>query len=140
MPLDNEAIPPGVKEVQPIDKSTLIELLPGEKPMTMVEFGYRRESDKPGHSGYHYFLLAGTKQTHEDGKQKGRLLFLRPNREANGLIKVDIPITRNYDFPVRALAVCDTKIVMSGNKNITIYELANISGRYGILLQFFDLC
>lgn len=127
MPLDNEDIPSGVGEVQPIDKSTLIELLPGERPMTMVEFKYRRDADK---LGYYHFLLAGTKRTHEDGTQTGRLLFLRPNRLPNGTIKVDLPIARTYDFPIRALAICDTKIVMSHNKNITVYELANIPQRY----------
>lgn len=133
MPLDKEDIPPGVGEVQPIDKSTLIELLPGEKPLTMVEFRYRRDSDRPAYSGYHHFLLAGTKRTHEDGKQTGRLLFLRPTRKPNGTIEVDMPIKRDFDYPIRALAICDTKIVMSGNKIITVYELANLPGRYSTL-------
>lgn len=137
MPLDKEDTPPGVGEVQPIDKSTLIELLPGEKPLTMVEFRYRRDADKPSHSGYHHFLLAGTRRTHEDGKQTGRLLFLRPSRKQNRTIEVDMPIKRDFDFPIRALAICDTKIVMSCNKIITVYELANLPGRYGTLTLWY---
>ncbi|QDS72385.1 hypothetical protein FKW77_008528 [Venturia effusa] len=129
MPLEKEDAPLAVGEVQPIDKSTLIELLPGEKPLTMVEFRYRRDSDRPAYSGYHHILLAGTKRTHEDGKQTGRLLFLRPSRKPKGTIEVDMPIKRDFDFPIRALAICDTKIVMSGNKSITVYELASLPGR-----------
>lgn len=136
MPLDKEDVPAGVGEVQPIDKSTLIELLPGEKPLTMVEFRYRRDSERPAYSGYHYFLLAGTKRMHEDGKQTGRLLFLRPTRKQNSTIEVDMPITRDFGYPIRALAICDTKIVLSGNKTITVYELANLPGRYST----FTLC
>jgi hypothetical protein len=123
MPLDNEDIPPGIGEVQPLDKSTLVELLPGEKLMTMVEYRYRRELGKPG---YYFFLLAGTKQTKEDGTQNGRLLFLSSDRQDNGTISVTMPIARTYEYPIRALAICDTKIVISGNTNITVYELANI--------------
>ncbi|KAE9988992.1 hypothetical protein EG328_003308 [Venturia inaequalis] len=129
MPLDKEDNPAGIGEVQPIDKSTLIELLPGEKPLTMVEFRYRRDSERAAYSGYHHFLLAGTKQSHEDGKQTGRLLFLRPTRKQNSTIEIDMPIKRDFDYPIRALAICDTKIVMSGNKIITVYELANLPGR-----------
>jgi hypothetical protein len=126
MPLDNEEIPPGIGEVQPTDKSTVIELLPGEKLMAMVEYKFRRDTDKPG---YYHFLLAGTKRTHEDESQTGRLLFLRPSRLQNGTIKVDLPIARIYDFPVRAIAICESKIVLSGNKNIAVFELANVKDR-----------
>ncbi|TID20590.1 Cleavage/polyadenylation specificity factor A subunit [Venturia nashicola] len=129
MPLDKEDSPAGVGELQPMDKSTLIELLPGEKPLTMVEFRYRRDSERPAYSGYHHFLLAGTKRTHEDGNQTGRLIFLRPTRKQNHTIEVDMPIQRDFDYPIRALAICDTKIVMSGNKIITVYELINVPGR-----------
>jgi hypothetical protein len=137
MPLDKEDIPPGIGEVQPTDKSTLIELLPREKPMSMVEFKFRRDSDKPG---YYHFILAGTKQTHEDGRHTGRLLFLSPTRLQNGTIKVELPIVRKFEFPIRALAVCDSKIILSGNKNITVYELATIPERYSSLPFILIMC
>jgi hypothetical protein len=126
MPLANKDISVAPDNVQANDKSTLVELLPGERPMSMVEFTFRRDSDKPG---YYHFLLAGTRLLHGDGKRTGRLLLLQPTKNEDGTIQVVLRIAKNHDAPIRALAVCDSKFVLSGNKSISIFELAGSAGR-----------
>lgn len=125
MPLASKAAALVPNDVQPKDKSTLIELLPGERPMSMVEFTFRRNTEKPG---YYHFLLAGTKWAHSDESRTGRLLLLQPTRTEDGTIQVVLRMVKTFDAPIRALATCESKIVLSGNKSLEILELARLEG------------
>jgi hypothetical protein len=106
------------------ETNTRIELLPAEKVRSMVEW-----TCKIGKNHYEY-LLVGTCLASQDGRKTGRLLFLATKRESDGSVSVALKTIKNVDAQVRALAVYDnSKIVLSQDKSLSVYEFVLDSGR-----------
>jgi hypothetical protein len=106
------------------DVSTFIELLPAERILSMTEWTFRHET-----RGYYYYLLVGTRVEHRHRQRTGRLLFFLPRTAEDGSIKVELRRIEPMGAPVRALAVYESKIILSGDKSISVCELSELNGR-----------
>jgi hypothetical protein len=101
-------------------RSTIIELNPGERILSMCEWHFSDgQSSKEN-------ILVGTAFT-ESGTRSGRLYFLKASLDDKGRVQGKVTQVKTVDNPVRALAVYDERrVVVSDGNRLSMYGLDRV--------------
>lgn len=110
-------------------KATHIDLAPSERVLSITEWLFERVSG----GSKHPYIIVGTSITKGnfkmiDGKRRqvrtGRLWFFIPSRSKNdGMVTLELKYIKNFEQPVRALAVLDgSRLVVAPHGELRVYS------------------